>query len=76
MHHMLSNFPRMQTCVCKPPYVNQSARAVDIGIMWRYCRDFSAHEDLRPLSETVYQGPTFREWANANKEALVAALNK
>ena len=45
--------------------------------MWQYCRDFTAHEDLRPLSQTVYQeGPTFREWATANKEALVAALNK
>ena len=44
--------------------------------MFRYYRDFSAYDDLRPLSGTVYQGPTFREWAADNKEALVAALNK
>ena len=50
--------------------------AEDIGAMFRYYRDFSAYDDLRPLSEAVYQGPTFREWATANKEALVAALSK
>ena len=52
------------------------ACAGDIGVMWQYCRDFTAHEDQRPLSETVYQGPTFREWATENKAALIAALNK
>lgn len=38
--------------------------------------DFTAHEDQRPRSETVYQGPTFHEWATENKDALIAALNK
>lgn len=44
--------------------------------MFQYYRDFSAYDDLRPLSGAVYQGPTFREWAAGNREALVAALNK
>ncbi|KAK9826178.1 hypothetical protein WJX81_004436 [Elliptochloris bilobata] len=50
--------------------------AEDCGNMFRYYRDFDTYDKLRPVEETIFRGPSFREWAVDNREALLAALNE
>ncbi len=50
--------------------------AEDLAAMFRYYREFNNSDDLRNPKDAIYQGPTFREWAATNRDALVAALNK
>lgn len=44
--------------------------------MFRYYREFPNYYDLRNPKDAIYQGPTFREWAIENRDALIEALNK
>jgi hypothetical protein len=43
--------------------------------MWRYYRLFPKYNELRNPKDTIYQGPTFREWAHENRDALTAKVN-
>ncbi len=39
-------------------------------------RDFPQYDALRSLDKAPVKGPSFREWAQANRDALIAQLNK
>ena len=48
--------------------------AQNLANMNSYYKHWSYYDDLRPMSERVATGPTFKEWAEANSEALKAKL--
>ena len=48
--------------------------AQNLANMNSYYKQWSYYDDLRPMSERVETGPTFKEWAEAHSKALKAKL--
>lgn len=48
--------------------------AKDIANMWAFWKDWPYSMENRRLSERIYVGPTFAQWASENKEGLLARL--
>ena len=55
-------------------YLHRSAD--DLAAMWRYYRLSPKYNELRDPKDTIFQGPTFREWALENRDALTAKVNQ
>ena len=54
----------------------RAGAAEDLAAMFRYYRVAPTYSELRDPKRTIYQGPTFREWATANRDALTAKVNQ
>ncbi len=48
--------------------------AQNLANMNSYYKQWIYYDDLRPLSQRLVAGPTFKEWAEANAAALKAKL--
>ncbi len=51
--------------------------AEDLAAMFRYYREArTTYSELRDPKRAICQGPTFREWATANRDALTAKVSQ
>lgn len=48
--------------------------AQELANMYSYYRQWKYYDELRPLDKRIVSGPTFKEWAEANKDALKKKL--
>lgn len=48
--------------------------AADIANMFHYYREWDHYDDLRPITNPVVQGPTFKDWTEAHSDAFKKRL--
>ncbi len=48
--------------------------AQDLTNMFAYYSKWNYYDQLRPLSERLVSGPTFKEWAEAHRDAIKSKI--
>ncbi|GAQ79013.1 hypothetical protein KFL_000220470 [Klebsormidium nitens] len=61
-----------------PDAIARGAYGADLANIYVFLRDFPFHDESRSVSaaHAIYKGPTFRQWAEQNREALLRVMSQ